>query len=274
MFTPHRMLPLPLAVFCAACCTVAMADVYKWIDADGSTQYGDTPPAQADPRTVERIELKPSAPPPATVPLVEPGPAASPETAAPLAPDAPPLAKTTARDFEVVCLLRYSLPCAAMEYWKSDLRQECARARNSDCDDPGFYLRQRPGALTALDLDLPFPWAQPALTAADYECLQHSGFYCYELRDEAFCKAHYLQSCAALADWVTRGIAKCEDNHGVDCSNPATVAADRPAAEEEVWRAGKGRHGAVRDLLLEHVIKDWPPSRAALDQLLQRLPGS
>jgi beta-lactam-binding protein with PASTA domain len=54
-----RLLPAIISALLAACVTTATAQVFKSIDADGNVVYSRSPPASADPATVQSVRIDP-----------------------------------------------------------------------------------------------------------------------------------------------------------------------------------------------------------------------
>jgi hypothetical protein len=105
-----RVRRLALALVLAALAAPAGAQMYKWIDDKGVTNYGSTPPANA--RSVEKVDERVSTV-PGLKPEIEPGGSGAAKQVSPEPPRAQPDAAADAQ-----------------------ARERCIAERRVDCDDP------------------------------------------------------------------------------------------------------------------------------------------
>jgi hypothetical protein len=268
----------------------ASAAIYKWVDENGVVQFGDAPPEAVNARKQSLPPLNRYAS-PRTSPVELQADDPVSQAAAPTEKAESPsgsAAKIKCRkadrndcfDSEQhrVCLLRYSMLCGELVFWKTILREECEGKRGSDCSDPAHMLQKRPMSMLLRDLDRLLP-LRDRVSAQDFACLKTHGFFCDELEDESRCRDSYNLSCDELATWAQGLKEKCEESRDAYCDSPELVIdAFRPRSIEEVQRMGTraaGRGVVVRDwLFIELDMKENDESRnAELEAVLSRLPG-
>jgi hypothetical protein len=114
-----RVRRLALALVLAALAAPAGAQMYKWIDDKGVTNYGSTPPANA--RSVEKVDERVSTV-PGPKPEVQPGSGGAAKQVSPETPRAQPDAAADAQ-----------------------ARERCIAERRVDCDDPSRAALPEPG---------------------------------------------------------------------------------------------------------------------------------
>lgn len=295
---PLRILLLLTALIAAP---FSQAEIYKWVDERGNVHFSDEKPDSAP--TVETIRPNTDK---TGVQLTNPAsadqwkqdalqPPAS--TAQPAAASSPsPRTRNANADYQRqdwcegvvgdcfteqqdhVCKLRYGQECQKIYHWKVCQHQHCTDNRLADkCDSPFYFLDKRPNVLGRRDLGRPLP-VQEWVTAQDWECLSTHGFFCDELAFEANCQDYYRQSCAELKNWVSTAKQRCISARDGDCNDIDSLIRYRPAAVEEVKKAGTmNASGRVitQDLLLQSlgVHKNDPADVGKLQSTLQALTG-
>lgn len=269
----------------------ACADIYKWVDRNGVVQFGDAPPedAEASKQTLTPLNRYQG---PARPPVEEQAQPTAATATGDVAVTKSPQAdsakircnKSDRNDCfdeaeDRLCLLRYSLRCGDLVYWKTLAKEVCEQQRRPDCGNPARILRERPLGMLLRDLDAPLP-LKGFVSRRDFDCLSKSGFFCHELSDEASCRKDYGMSCAELSVWAENLPEQCHKQHNDWCDDSVRLYHEyRPRSIEEVQRRGtRNQRGGnvIRDrLFIELDIRDGDDSRRQeLTDILARLPGT
>jgi len=266
------------------------AEVYKWVDADGTVHFSD----QAGSSKAEKVEVKP--PEKGSLPRME-VPAAEPdqeELEEQVDTPAEETAQVSAAEEEntdaadkksrkklerlkkaetaekqkaneKICQLRYGLSCEDLYHWKRKLKAECARNKTDACDEPQYFIRAKPPSILFRDFSKPFPTVDNT-GKQDLECLLETGFHCFEIKNDSYCKQNYdVKDCKELREWVKAAEQRCKDEGKDDCGK--RTLAFRPRTAEEL---NKIRYGT--DLAVEQEdVKELSRTPSDRDRYLQRL---
>lgn len=263
----------------------AAAEVYKWVGPDGTVHFSD----QADSPKAEKVEVTPpekravletddaeavpaekhSEMPTETkvddTTLLKPLKAPSAKVKKQLARLKKAETAEKQKVNETICQLRYGLSCDQLYHWKSKLKADCEQQKTDSCDEPQYFLRNKPPAILFRDFGKPFPTVDNS-SKQDLECLLETGFYCYELASDTYCKQNYdVKQCKELRDWVKNAEKRCEDEGKEDCLKRAM--AFRPRTGEELNKIRYGTDLAVEQEEVREISRT-PSNR---DKYIQRL---
>lgn len=264
------------AVFWALAVGGVHADVYKWIGPDGSVHFSDSagnskaekivvPPTQnmpkvedrePDEKTVEKLDDST---------LVKPIKTPSAHLRKRLEKIKKAESSEKQKVNERICQLRYGLACDDLMHWKTALKTQCKEKQMDSCEQPQYFIRNKPPAILFRDFGKKFP-AVDNTPKQDLECLLKSGFYCYELTNDAYCKDNYdVKQCRELRDWVATAAKRCKEEDKDDCDQ--RVMAFRPRTGEEM---NKIRYGT--DLAVEQdEVKELDRISSNRDKYIQKL---
>ena len=244
--------------------TLYSTEIYKWIDDEGNVYFGEDPPENS---SLEKISLEPisSSDPfttkPDTIDKRIDDPSENLESN-----QYSRTLKSKARLNNRICLLRYGLKCNKLFHWKSIIKKKL-NTRDS-CSKIRHVLVGRPSSLSSRDIDLEFPTIETT-SKEDGKCLTKSGFYCFELQDDSWCKENFFQPCNKLENWVSQAVDKC----GLlreECSLKKIVIEYRPRSNEEIrYRRQQGDLLGNALNLPKNTCNNIEIIRSALD----RLPG-
>ncbi|HET8708187.1 MAG TPA: DUF4124 domain-containing protein [Pseudomonadales bacterium] len=258
------------------------AEVYKWVDADGTVHFSDS----AGSSKAEKIEVKqPERM--APLPQSDDDETEAAKTAPPASVEEPSQPEQAADNSkksrkkmerlkkaqtaekqkanEKICQLRYGMHCDDLFHWKSKLKAECERNKTDSCEEPQYFIRNKPPSILFRDLGKPFPTVDNT-PKQDLDCLLSTGFYCYELNSDTYCKQNYdVKQCKELREWVKTAEKRCAEEGKEDCSQRAL--AFRPRTGEELNKIRYGTDLAVEQDEVKEISR-MPSNR---DKYIQRL---
>ncbi|AZZ95578.1 DUF4124 domain-containing protein [Hahella sp. KA22] len=289
-----RVLVMLIPVVLFTLSAVGRAEIYKWTDAKGTVHYSDAAPADNDAQVITptsaidgvrllsdeakaRYKNHPSEPEPGSPPVANSTrPVASaqdPKQTEDILCDDVNGDCFTEEDTRV-CKLRFGKPCEEVYLWKvCALQKMCTTDR---CDNARFVIDWRPPVVGVRDLGRSLP-LRANVSEKDWNCLQHSGFYCDELALETQCQKDYRESCGVVGDWLLNAPEKCEKDKNIDCDELDSLIKYRPVSEEERLKIGGSNASGgrfARDLLMEEVEqKKNELSDESLQSVLDKLPG-